>query len=209
MQTIKNYLFDINGNSITVFRNENDVMTSNNPFICIQVVNINNEVFIHERENKFIHFNRRYDAEIISLEYKEDNVFSMKILSEEEYESFNSTSINQEIKKILDLSNLEKEVLLELIQYGTYLDDDMIITKEKEKIVFHARKDELNEWQGSFDYKFSDLLMGNYPFTLPVYLPNKIKYFINREILYNFCLKHSCIWVYTLRNNNKKVLYNV
>lgn len=161
MQAIKNYLFDINGNSITVFRNENDVMTSNNPFICIQVVNINNEVFIHERENKFIHFNRRYDAEIISLEYKEDNVFSMKILSEEEYESFNSTSINQEIKKILDLSNLEKEVLLELIQHGTYLDDDMIITKEKEKIVFHARKDKLNEWQGSFDYKFSDLLMGN------------------------------------------------
>ena len=75
MQAIKNYLFDINGNSITVFRNENDVMTSNNPFICIQVVNINNEVFIHERENKFIHFNRSYDAEIISLEYKEYSLF--------------------------------------------------------------------------------------------------------------------------------------
>ena len=161
MQAIKNYLFDINGNSITVFRNENDVMTSNNPFIRIQVVNINNEVFIHERENKFIHFNRSYDAEIISLEYKEDNVFSMKILSDEEFESFNATSLNQEIKKILDLSNQEKEVLLELIQRGTYLDADMIISKEKEKIVFHARKDELNELQSSFAYKLGDLLMGN------------------------------------------------
>ncbi len=161
MQAIKNYLFDINGNSITVFRNENDVMTSNNPFIRIQVVNINNEVFIHERENKFIHFNRSYDAEIISLEYKEDNVFSMKILSDEEFESFNATSLNQEIKKILDLSNQEKEVLLELIQRGTYLDADMIISKEKEKIVFHARKDELNELRSSFAYKLGDLLMGN------------------------------------------------
>ena len=161
MQAIKNYLFDINGNSITVFRNENDVMTSNNPFIRIRVVNINNEVFIHERENKFIHFNRSYDAEIISLEYKEDNVFSMKILSKEEFESFNATNLNQEIKKILDLSNHEKEVLLELIQHGIYLDADMIISKEKEKIVFHARKDELNELQSSFAYKLSDLLMGN------------------------------------------------
>lgn len=113
MQPIKNYLFDINGNRVIVFRSEDDAITLNNPFISIKVVNINNKVFIHDRENKFIHFNNHYDAEVISLEYKDDTVFSMKTLSEEEFESFNAANIKQEIKKIIALNNIEKQVLLE------------------------------------------------------------------------------------------------
>ena len=161
MQPIKNYLFDINGNRVIVFRSEDDAITLNNPFISIKVVNINNKVFIHDRENKFIHFNNHYDAEVISLEYKDDTVFSMKTLSEEEFESFNAANIKQEIKKIIALNNIEKQVLLELLQQGAYLDDDMIVSKAKDQITFHARKDVSSDWQVSFDSKLNTLFMDN------------------------------------------------
>ena len=36
MQPIKNYLFDINGNRVIVFRSEDDAITLNNPFISIK-----------------------------------------------------------------------------------------------------------------------------------------------------------------------------
>ena len=166
MQPIKNYLFDINGNRVIVFRSEDDAITLNNPFISIKVVNINNKVFIFSKECaytlfKFIHFNNHYDAEVISLEYKDDTVFSMKTLSEEEFESFNAANIKQEIKKIIALNNIEKQVLLELLQQGAYLDDDMIVSKAKDQITFHARKDVSSDWQVSFDSKLNTLFMDN------------------------------------------------
>ena len=85
----------------------------------------------------------------------------MKTLSEEEFESFNAANIKQEIKKIIALNNIEKQVLLELLQQGAYLDDDMIVSKAKDQITFHARKDVSSDWQVSFDSKLNTLFMDN------------------------------------------------
>ena len=131
MQDIKNYLFSASANIVGIYKHskEDDVreIIKNNPLFRVKAIGANNEVFIHERDDKFIHFRKHYnqellideyEPEVIKLDYIGNNTFRLEVLTNEEYQQFVEVELSEEIKEIINTNADEKEALLQIIYCG-------------------------------------------------------------------------------------------